>query len=354
LLFIVSLKDPRWQTVAVVLLISAMLLLSQLLWNKGYVMPLASSLLLTIVSFVTLTVINMMTESRQKLSILKRFGEYIPPELVAKMARSPEKYHLENANKELTVLFSDIRSFTTISEGLSPDELSELMNRYLTEMTTVIHHHGGTIDKYMGDAIMAFWGAPDATEQHALLASRAALEMCDRLTELNVEFEARGWPPIKIGVGVNTDTMFVGDMGSKFRKAYTVMGDAVNLGARLESLTKQYGVNCLIGPITAKQLSGSEFTSLHVDLVKVKGKNEPVEIFYLDKVKDDKAHATSTEFLAVYKRQKWQVALDLLAQLQQNKQLNDVLINMYKERIDHFQTFPPGEEWDGVFTYTSK
>ena len=138
-------------------------------------MPLASSLLLTIVLFITLTVINMMTEARHKLSIVKMFGQYVPPELVDEMSQEPEKYQLKNTNRELTVLFSDIRSFTTISENLNPDELSELMNRYLTEMTAVIHKHQGTIDKYMGDAIMAFWGAPIKNPEHAKFAALAAL-----------------------------------------------------------------------------------------------------------------------------------------------------------------------------------
>lgn len=354
LLLIVSFRDPRWQTLAVLFLIIGLLVISQVLWQKGFVMPLASTLLLTIVLFVTLTVLNVITESRQKQSIVKMFGQYVPPELVAQMSKEPEKYHLENTNTELTVLFSDIRSFTTISETLSPDELSELMNRYLTEMTSVIHEHNGTIDKYMGDAIMAFWGAPIETEQHALLAAKAAMDMCSRLRVLNEEFQQRGWPDIKIGVGLNTDTMFVGNMGSEFRMAYTVMGDAVNLGARLESLTKQYGVNCLIGPKTAAYLAGTEFSPMQVDSVKVKGKNEPVNIYQLDISHDLDVQRDFEKLLVAYKQQNWPVALEIIARFQEQLHLNEVLLDMYKQRIEHFQQHPPDEAWDGVFVHKSK
>lgn len=354
LLIIISLRDPRWQIVAVLVLIVGLLVLSQVFWDRGFVMPLASSLLLTIVLFVTLTVINMMTEARQKLSIVKMFGQYVPPELVAQMSREPEKYHLENTNKELTVLFSDIRSFTTISESLSPDELSDLMNQYLTAMTTVIHRHNGTIDKYMGDAIMAFWGAPIDTEEHALLAARAAMDMAEELAKLNVDFVARGWPEIKIGIGLNTDTMFVGNMGSEFRMAYTVMGDSVNLGSRLEALTKQYGVFCLVGPKTAQHLAQNEFSLRQVDFVKVKGKNEPVAIFHIDKEIEPEINALFGQFLDAYKQQNWPVALDFIKRFEQDKSINEILLAMYGERIRHFQQFPPGDDWDGVFVHTSK
>lgn len=354
LLLIISLRDPRWQIVSVLVLIVGLLVLSQVFWNKGFVMPLASSLLLTIVLFVTLTVINMMTEARQKLSIVKMFGQYVPPELVAQMSREPEKYHLENTNKELTVLFSDIRSFTTISESLSPDELSDLMNQYLTAMTTVIHRHNGTIDKYMGDAIMAFWGAPIDTEEHALLAARAAMDMADELTKLNVDFTARGWPEIKIGIGLNTDTMFVGNMGSEFRMAYTVMGDSVNLGSRLEALTKQYGVFCLVGPKTAQHLAENEFSLRQVDFVKVKGKNEPVAIFHIDKEIEPELNSNFAQFLDAYKQQNWTVALDFIKRFKQENSINEILLTMYEDRIRHFQQYPPGDGWDGVFVHTSK
>lgn len=361
LLLIISLRDPKWQMLAVVSLMLTLLVLSQYLWRQGFVMPLASSLLLIIVLFITLTVLNMLNESRQKQSIVRMFGQYVPPELVAQMSQEPEKYHLENDNKTLTVLFSDVRSFTTISERLSPDELSELMNLYLTAMTSIIHKHKGTIDKYMGDAIMAFWGAPIATKDHAILAARAALEMQVALNALNVDFVKRGWPEIKIGIGLNTDTMFVGNMGSEFRRAYTVMGDAVNLGSRLESLTKQYGVFCLIGPKTAQALQTNEFATTQVDFVKVKGKNEPVAIFQLLLANDIECQSFSNISLLIeaYRSQKWPQALQLIKTMveqtsENQKTTNLTLLEMYQQRIEYFQENPPSENWDGVFVHTSK
>ena len=355
LFLIVSMRDPRWQILGILLMIVSILALSQYLWLQGFVMPLASSLLLTIMLFITLTVVNMMTEARHKLSIVKMFGQYVPPELVDEMSQEPEKYQLKNTSRELTVLFSDIRSFTTISENLSPDELSELMNRYLTEMTAVIHRHQGTIDKYMGDAIMAFWGAPIDNPDHARFAALAALDMVTALENLNREFQQKGWPAIKIGVGLNSDKMFVGNMGSEFRMAYTVMGDAVNLGSRLEALTKQYGVQCLVGPKTAAQLAGEAgFSLVEVDLVKVKGKNEPVAIYQLAG-SDDKSVDTEFEaFLELYRDQKWQQAQSLLSKLVSESRVNSVLMEMYRQRITHFQQESPGQDWDGVFTHTQK
>jgi len=354
LFVIVMMRDPRYQILGILLMIVSILALSQYLWLEGFIMPLASSLVLTIILFITLTVLNMMTEARHKLSIVKMFGQYVPPELVDEMSEEPEKYQLKNTSRELTVLFSDVRSFTTISENLSPDELSELMNLYLTKMTGVIHRNQGTIDKYMGDAIMAFWGAPIKSERHAQLAAKAAVEMIDALDELNEEFQHRGWPEIKVGVGLNTDKMFVGNMGSEFRMAYTVMGDAVNLGSRLEGLTKQYGVLTLVGPKTAKALSDNdEFFLQEVDLVKVKGKNEPVAIYQLEQ-RSELLTNQFDAFLEFYRSQNWDSALTKLDKLQQEKIVNITLADMYRQRIEHFRAEPPGEDWDGVFVHTSK
>jgi len=168
------------------------------------------------------------------------------------MAKAPSQYSLEADSRELTVLVSDVRGFTTLSEGLAPKELSELMNLFLTPMTGIIHHSRGTIDKYMGDAIMAFWGAPLGDDEHPRHALEAALLMLDKLNEINASFRERGWPDVRIGVGVNTGVMSVGNMGSEFRMAYTVLGDEVNLGSRLEGLTKSYGVDIICSEATVK------------------------------------------------------------------------------------------------------
>ena len=193
------------------------------------------------------------------------------------MVQDPGNYSMESRKAELTVLFSDVRGFTTISEGLEPEQLAQLMNQYLTAMTLIIRRHGGTLDKYIGDAIVAFWGAPVQDPQHARNAVLAALEMQAALVGLNQKFAPLGWPEIQVGIGINTGQMTVGDMGSSVRLAYTVMGDAVNLGARLESKTKEYGVSILVGQGTQEAAGGIAFREL--DCVQVKGKHHAVRIF---------------------------------------------------------------------------
>jgi adenylate cyclase len=170
------------------------------------------------------------------------------------MSRDPEAFSMEGESRELSVLFTDVRGFTTISEGLDPKALSNLMNEFLTPLTRIIYRHRGTIDKYMGDCIMAFWGAPLNDPQHARNAVMAGMEMHRTLEELQPHFKERGWPPIHIGVGVNSGRMSVGNMGSEIRLAYTVMGDAVNLASRLEGITKQYGVNMIVGETTRAEV----------------------------------------------------------------------------------------------------
>ncbi|MCK7582670.1 MAG: adenylate/guanylate cyclase domain-containing protein [Chromatiales bacterium] len=184
---------------------------------------------------------------------------------------------MEGRSAELTVLFADIRSFTALSEGLSPQELARLMNEYFSAMTAVIRENRGTLDKYVGDAIMAFWGAPVDDALHARHAVAAGLQMQRRLTQINVQFETRGWPKLAIGVGINTGVMTVGDMGSRERKAYTVLGDAVNLGSRFEGLTAHYGVGIIIGEATQRLLR--DMVCREIDRVRVKGRAASVAIF---------------------------------------------------------------------------
>src|SRR3569623_1994855 len=193
------------------------------------------------------------------------------------MSRYPAQYTMEGQSREMTGLCSDIRGCTNFSEKLPPVELAEVLNAYLSTMTRIVQQHRGTIDKYIGDAIMACWTAPADLGEHASRAVQTALDMQAALAQLNQEFAARGWPEVKIGVGVNTGRMSVGNMGSEFRMAYTVMGDAVNLGSRLEGITKQYGVGILVGEETRKLVKDVVFRE--VDKVRVKGKDEPVAIY---------------------------------------------------------------------------
>jgi len=327
------------------------------LWQSGLVLPLAATLLMILALYALSMSWGYFVESRSKRQFTELFGQYVPPELVDEMARDPESYSMEGRNQELTVLFSDVRSFTTISEGLDPKELAQLMNEYLGAMTAVIRRNRGTLDKYIGDAIMAFWGAPVADTEHARHAVLTALDMQRELRTLDEPFKARGWPKLHIGVGINTGTMTVGDMGSPVRKAYTVMGDAVNLGSRLEGITKQYGVGILVGETTRALIKDMVFREL--DRVRVKGKDEPVGIYEplglageVDKERLEQLKLWQ-QALRLYRAQDWdQADVQLYNLLRREPDCH--LYQLYTKRIAHYRSNPPGADWDGVTTFETK
>ncbi|MFN3713351.1 MAG: CHASE2 domain-containing protein [Alcanivoracaceae bacterium] len=326
-------------------------------WNRGLVLPLASPVMLVLMIFVFQTLWGFFVEARDKRMLARLFGQYIPPELVEEMATSPDKISISGESRDMTVLFSDVRGFTTISEGLDPQALTRLMNEMLTPMTGIIHKHRGTIDKYMGDAIMAFWGAPLADKDHARHALEAGLAMVKVLPDINQRFRDKGWPEINIGVGLNSGVMSVGNMGSEFRMAYTVMGDAVNLGSRLEGLTKQYGVNIIVSEFTRAKVP--DYSFLELDRVRVKGKDEPVIIYEpLGATSEQPAEllARIERFHAAqqdYRQQRWDAAEQALTQLA-SEEPERKIYSVYIERISHFREDPPDIDWDGVFTHTSK
>ncbi len=326
-------------------------------WNNHLILPLASPLLLIGLIFILHMTYGFFIESRGKRQLAHLFGHYIPPELVDEMSDSPTDFSLDGENREMTVLFSDVRGFTTISEGMDPKQLTQLMNRLLTPMTRVIHKNRGTIDKYMGDAIMAFWGAPLKDSEHARHALYAALEMMDELKIMQAEFKARGWPQVNIGIGINTGNMNVGNMGSEFRMAYTVLGDSVNLGSRLEGLTRKYGVNIIVSETTKKSIP--EYIFRELDLVRVKGKNEPVAIFEPVGHKNDLDKIVTSELtsykqaLRGFRSQNWDKAeMDFFNLSRSNS--DRFLYQVYLKRISHFRKEPPGDDWDGVFTHPDK
>jgi adenylate cyclase len=325
--------------------------------SLNWVVPVAVSLLLVGALFMFNMGWGYLFEYRKGRAMVSLFGEYVAPELVAEMAANPQSYNMEGESRELTVLFCDVRGFTTISEGLDPNALREYINLYLTAMSEDIRGNRGTLDKYIGDAVMAFWGAPVALPDHAAHAVASALKMLVTAKALNKDFIARGWPPLKIGIGLNTGEMRVGDMGSKIRRAYTVMGDAVNLGSRLEGITKVYGVGLAVGEATMRAAPAYAYREL--DRVRVKGKNEPVPIFEpiaLEAELDDATRATLRKWhdaLALVRAQQWDEAE------QQVRELLEVhpevgLYQLYLERIAHYRAHPPGAEWDGVTTFETK
>jgi adenylate cyclase len=350
--------SPLRATLLFVGAVAAVTALNFAAWTQADIaLPLASSLLMMIALFALNMSYGYFVESRSKRQFTELFGQYVPPELVDEMARDPAKYSMEGKNEVLTVLFTDIRGFTTISEGLDPRALAALLNEFLTAMSLVIRSHRGTLDKYMGDAIMAFWGAPVSDPQHASQAVAAALAMQAELPKLNDRFRARGWQPIQVGIGVNTGSMSVGDMGSRLRKAYTVMGDPVNLASRLEGLTKQYGVGVIVGQATKEAVRDMVFREL--GRVRVKGKGEPVAIFEPLGRESEVGKERLEELrlwnqgLKAYRAQNWDQAELILFNL---KRLypDTPLYSYYSERVARYRAGPPGAGWDGVDAFESK
>jgi adenylate cyclase len=297
----------------------------------------------------------METRTRRLMSGL--FGTYVPKELVAEMSKNPEEYSMRGESRDMTVLFSDVRDFTSISEGLTPEGLRDLMNTYLTEMTEVIQATRGTIDKYIGDAIMAFWGAPLNDTENAIHGVEAALSMQKRIRVLDPEFAKRGWPALHIGVGLNNGQMNVGDMGSKFRRAYTVLGDAVNIASRLEGLTKEYGVGILVTDNIVKAAQG--FAYREIDLVAVKGRHAGIPIFEplgrLGELGESVLQEVERfhKALELYRKQRWDEAENLLKQLSYAAP-ESKLYKLYLKRIAHFRENSPGPAWNGLWVFTTK
>ncbi|OQW92299.1 MAG: adenylate/guanylate cyclase domain-containing protein [Beggiatoa sp. IS2] len=359
IILIVSLLNPLWSTLVTFAMFAGVIWLNLAVWQQAYiVIPIAATLLMTLSLFILNMSFGYFVEASHKRQLAGMFGQYVPPELVDEMSKNPSRaFSVEGESRELTVFFSDVRGFTTISEGLDPKALSELMNAYLTPMTHIIHDHRGTIDKYMGDAIMAFWGAPLPDPPHARHALDACMAMLARLEEMQSEFAARGWPPIKIGMGLNTGIMSVGNMGSKFRMAYTVLGDAVNLGSRLEGLTKQYGVQIIASETT--KAAAPDYAYRELDRVRVKGKDQPVAIFEPIGLHDKVTQSLVAELssweraLEHYRQQQWgEVREQLLLLQQQFPQC--LLYRIYAERVEYFSKNPPGDNWDGVYTFKTK
>jgi adenylate cyclase len=326
-------------------------------WQAGLVLPLAASAL-TIATIYTMNMAyGYFVESRSKRQLAGRFGEYVPPELVDRMASDPGKYNMEPKSAELTILFADVRGFTGISEALKPEELREYINEYLTEMSMIIRsRYRGTLDKYIGDAIMAFWGAPVDDAQHARNAVLAALAMQKQCAPLNERFAARGWPTLKIGVGVNSGTVRVGDMGSRLRRAYTAMGDPVNVASRLEGRTKGYGVGILVGEATRNLVKDVVFRE--IDRIKVKGKDQAITIYEPLGLESETGAARDelrlwNQALRAYRARQWDDAGVSLLNLQRMNP-GCGLYPIYTKKTEEMRRQPPPPAWDGVTVFDEK
>ncbi len=322
--------------------------------DYGYLIDATVPTSTLIMMFMIQNFIKYAREEASKKQIRNAFSHYLSPELVNKLSESSEALHLGGEQKNMTILFSDIRSFTSISEKLTPEELSGLLNDYLTPMTDIIMKSEGTIDKYMGDAIMAFWNAPLDIENHAYLACKSAKEMETRLAELNKELTERKLPNLAIGIGINTGMCSVGNMGSEQRFDYTVMGDSVNLASRLEGQSKQYGVTTIASEFTKEVVPEAEY--LFLDLVAVKGKTEPVALYELLEVDGTLSEAhkhdqkAAEEGFEAYKNRDWAKAEALYTSLEGHDKLKELFL----ERIAAYKKTPPTKDWDGAFISQTK
>ncbi len=324
--------------------------------------------------FLALSYLNYMREERDKQQVRNAFNHYVSPALLEELAGNPDALSLGGETRNITVLFSDIRGFTTISERFNAQELTRFINKFLTPMTNVILDNKGTIDKYMGDAIMAFWNAPLKVPDHPKHACNAALEMQKEVKALNRKLQAesekeqhkyakenrRHYIPIRIGIGINTDDCCVGNMGSDQRFDYSALGDGVNLGARLEGQSKTYGVDIVLGPNTVARLD-DEFAVIELDLIQVKGKTEPVHIYALlgDKTMRHTAEFESTKLIVehmlnCYRTQQWDEAEQYANDLKYKEPSLVIFANLYLDRIAEYRKTPPPADWSGVFIATSK
>ena len=320
--------------------------------------------------YLTLIFINYFQEQKQRQQIRAAFGYYLTPALVEQLARSPEKLVLGGEERRMTILFSDVRGFTTISEHYKhdPQGLTRLMNRFLTPLTNAIIERNGTIDKYIGDAIMAFWNAPLDDSQQEINACEAALEMLARADNLNQEFKREAdqnggkYMPLRIGVGLNTGPCVVGNMGSDFRFNYTVLGDTVNVASRLEARTKDYRIPIIIGEGTAKKAK-ERFATMEIDRIQVKGKTQPETVFTVlgraELSRDPnflELQELTTKMLQYYREQNWTQALDTIEPCRKAAEGFGVgaLYLMYAERIAAFRHNPPPPDWNGVYEAESK
>jgi adenylate cyclase len=327
-------------------------------------------LLSTTAIYLTLIFASFVREQAQRRQIRSAFGQYISPALVEQLVQSPEKLKLGGDEREMTIMFSDVRGFTSISETYKhdPQGLTELMNRFLTPLTDAILARKGTIDKYMGDAIMAFWNAPLDDKEHQINACNAALDMLEKIDSLNKEREDEAqhgghvYIPINVGIGLNTGVCVVGNMGSNLRKDYSVLGDSVNLASRLEGQSKEYGFPIIAGSKTALAAK-DRFAILELDFIMVKGKKEP-EVIYAIAGREDVAHSAkfqtlrnlTIEMLACYRSRDWEGALASIERGRRNDEAGalDYLYKLYEARIRDYQKNPPPEDWNGAFALLTK
>ena len=357
-LAVIGLSNVRYSIVWIGILLAGYVYAPVYMFNHNKILfDISFNFLAALVIYLHVYSVKFINEFLQKQQIKKQFGTYLSPDLVAQLQRNPDMLQLGGTEQELSIMFTDVRGFTTISEHYGKDVqgLTKIMNRYMTAMTKAILENKGTLDKYIGDAQMAFWNAPVNNEQHAKDAVRTAFQMLKALKEFNNEITAEGIPAFGMGLGINTDTVVVGNMGSDQRFDYTCLGDGVNLASRLEGQSKPYGVKIVIGPKTAEYVRDT-YQVVELDLLAVKGKTEPVKVYTVLEKFDEKAEIAHEKFLTVYRLGAWNRALAMAQAMRGiwGGQLT-AYYDMMADRIQEIQKNPPRpKEWDGVFRATSK
>jgi adenylate cyclase len=313
--------------------------------------PVEQSLVTILAIYMVNTVLSYLREARRRQRITEAFGHYVPPELVPVISQRAADSSLEGEAREMTVMFCDVHDFTAISAHLEPKQVAQLLNALFTPLTRIVHKHGGTIDKYMGDAIMAFWGAPLSDAEHAARGVMAALEIQETVDALGPSFQKHGWPTITMGIGINTGIMCVGNMGSQFRMAYTVVGNAVNLAARLQELTRPCRAPIIVGEATRRAFRGGLYREL--GLVRIRGKDSPMRVFEPFRLKEEKGTMLAQDIeqnnqaLRHYYRREWEQAAELFRFLRL-RHPNDMLYTRYLTKIAEYKRHPPPANWSGI------
>ncbi|MDH5376838.1 MAG: adenylate/guanylate cyclase domain-containing protein [Gammaproteobacteria bacterium] len=348
-----------YQTLLItIVLVSGLVSWNFYAWSTNNIdFPIVAKIAMIFFLFVYHLSYEFFIEQRKKRELTHLFGQYVPPTIVDEMSKNPERFGMGGETRNMTVMFTDIRNFTSLSENADPQLITQLVNDYFSQMTEIIHAHRGTIDKYIGDAIMAFWGAPLEDPQHAENAVNAAMAMRAAQPLIAERFREKGWPVFRMGIGLNSGPMHVGNMGSRFRMAYTVFGDEVNLGSRLEGLTKRYHTSVIVSEMT-KQLY-PEIVYRELDLVRVVGREKPVKIYeplgyekFLSVSELDELFRFH-EGLELYRNQQWEEAKKIFFNLLKDDSSHFVY-HEYLARTLRMMHEPPEEGWQGVYVLKGK
>lgn len=326
--------------------------------QKGIVFSGHLTALQWLLQYIGITILRYMQEESEKKFIRSAFNKYVSPDMIDQMIQDPSKLKIGGEKKELSILFSDIRGFTELSERVDVKALTQFLNEYLGAMTDILQSNSGTLDKYIGDAVMGFWGAPLDSKEHARLAVKTAVEMMQKLEELNAEFQKKYGLTIDIGIGINTGPVSVGNFGSSKVFSFTVIGDNVNLASRLEGINKYYGTHIIISDTTYDQLNPNEFLTREVDTVKVKGKHKPVKIYEV--FPDNASHAalksalpSFEQGLKQYYSRQWDKAVITLEKVLKTREKDKPSLELI-ERCKYYSSNPPAQDWDGSWEMHSK